>query len=201
MTPRFENVPDHWKHPEGPYRKAPPEYGGEWWLVNPFASPNPWLTQSRAATQEALPAGFEGLFGARPQAADFRSTPNPSLFFRMALVQWEQDLRHFDRAGVPEWATAESMSAAEAVFRAWQMGAPRYYLGRYGWSARFPESPLPSFDADARSAIESTHLMVARFQMAMVEDGKIPERKHPFVPPHIWPGETNELEEETDATN
>ena len=201
MTPRFDDVPEHWKHPEGPYRQAPPEYGGHWWLVNPFATPSPWLTQSRPANREPLPDGFEALFGARPQGADFRSTPNPSLFFRMALVQWEQDLRHFNRAGVPEWATAESMSTAEAVFRAWQMGAPRYYLGRYGWSARFPESPLPSFDADARTAIEGTHLMVARFQMAMVEDGKIPQRKHPFVPPHVWPQENKNFEEETDATD
>lgn len=201
MTPRFENVPEHWKHPEGPYRQAPEEYGGEWWMVNPFASPEPWLTQSQPVRSEPLPEGFEELFGPRPLASSFRATPNPSLYFRLALVKWEQDLKYFQRAGEPDWADPEALENASAVFEAWGMGRPRYYLGRYGWTARFRDSPLPEFESDARAALESSHLLVARFQMAMLEEGLTPARKHPFVPPQAWPDHNNDFEEETNATD
>ena len=196
MTPRFKEVPQHWKHPEGPYRRAPAEYGGEWWLTNPFASPTPWLTQSKPAREEKLPSGFADLFGPRPKASSFRETPNPSLYFRLALVKWEQDLQHFKRAGVPEWAGEEALRDAAHVFESWDMGEPRYYEGRYGWSARFPDSELPEFDAAARAAIETTHLVVAQYQMALLEQQLTPKRKHPFVPPQVWPDESETTEEE-----
>ena len=35
-TPRYQDVPDVWKWPIGPYQQAPEEFGGEWWKVNPF---------------------------------------------------------------------------------------------------------------------------------------------------------------------
>ena len=192
MTPRFQDVPEHWKHPEGPYRQAPPEYGGEWWLVNPFGSATPWLTQGKPGPQEKLPPGFEQIFGPRPKAEDFRETPNPSLYFRMAVVDWEQSLRQFKRAGLPDWANAEHAANAERVFASWGMGRPGYCEGRYGWSARFYESALRQFECAARAALESTHLVVAQYQMALLEAGSIPANKHPFVPPHVWPSESKE---------
>lgn len=201
MTPRFESVPEHWKYPEGPYRQAPPEYGGEWWMVNPFATPEPWLTQSQPVRRDPLPEGFEELFGPRPEASSFRSTPNPSQYFRMALVNWEQELRYFQKPGPPDWASEDALRNAAAIFEAWEMGSPRYYLGRYGWAVRFRDSALPDFDAEARAALESTHLLVARFQMAMLEHGLMPARKHPFVPPLAWPDQNHDFEEGTNATD
>lgn len=189
MTPHFHDVPDRWKYPEGPYRQAPQEFGGDWWLVNPFGSATPWATQSQSPAQEALPAGFEEIFGKRPQSQDFHSTPNPSLYFRIARNQWEQDLRYFKRAGVPEPYTAQQVEAASMVFESWGMGKPRFYEGRYGWSARFPDSSIPEYETAARAALESTHLVIAQYQLALLERGEVPEQKHPFVPPHVWPGE------------
>jgi hypothetical protein len=194
MTPRFQDVPEHWKYPEGPYRQAPAEYGGEWWLVNPFGSATPWLV--RPIAKEDLPAGFEEIFGARPGASSFRETPNPSLYFRMALVDWEQSLRYFKQAGTPEWASAENLGAAATVFESWAMGRPRYYEGRYGWSARFVDSAIPEYEAAARAALESTHLVVAQYQLALLERGEVPEQRHPFVPPQVWPSETKRTEED-----
>ena len=196
MTPKFQDVPAHWKYPEGPYRQAPAEYGGEWWLINPFSSATPWLTQSKPAPSVDLPEGFEDLFGARPRLESFLETPNPSLYFRLAAGDWEQSLRHFKRAGAPEWASEENLSTAAKVFESWEMGGPRYYEGRYGWSAKFPDSAQPDFECAARAALESTHLVVAQYQLALLEAGKLPERKHPFVPPNVWPGETEGNEKE-----
>ena len=190
MTPRFQEVPEHWKYPEGPYRQAPGEYGGEWWLVNPFGSATPWLTQSKPAPGVVLPEGFEEIFGQRPRLERFLETPNPSFYFRLAVTEWEQNLRHFKRVGSPEWAEETHLANAARVFESWDMGRPRYYEGRYGWSARFTDSALPDFECAARAALASTHLVVAQYQLALLEAGKLPERKHPFVPPHVWPGET-----------
>lgn len=41
-TPRYQDVPDSWKWPIGPYQQAPEEFGGEWWKVNPFTGSEPW---------------------------------------------------------------------------------------------------------------------------------------------------------------
>ena len=68
MTVRPKEIPEAWKHPVGPYRQAPPEYGGEWWLVNPFSGDEPWLLLDRKApVPEVLPVGFENTFGPRPK--------------------------------------------------------------------------------------------------------------------------------------
>ena len=40
-TPHYKEIPDHWKYPMGPYHQAPPEFGGEWWVVNPFTTSEP----------------------------------------------------------------------------------------------------------------------------------------------------------------
>lgn len=186
MTPRFKDIPDHWKQPQGPYRQAPPEYGGEWWLVNPFTTAEPWR-QQEAPAAEKLPEGFEEIFGLRPQSSDFHGFPNPSRTFRTAVVEWERDLRHFKQAGKPEWASAEKLKAAAGVFRRWGMGEPRYYEGRYGWMARFSESEIPDFETAAWGAINVSHLTVAHYQIRLVDRGIVPELRHPFVPPNVWP--------------
>ncbi len=185
-TPRFADVPAEWKYPLGPYRQAPAEYGGEWWLVNPFTTAEPWVTQSGAVVEE-LPAGFAGVFGTRPQISEFSEAPEPGAAWRAAVERWEQDLRYFQRAGAPEWATPEQVSAAEGITRSWGLGAARFYEGRYGWMARFPESQIRTFESSAWGALNVTHHVVATYQWRLLEQGIVPPKQHPFVPPQVWP--------------
>lgn len=189
MSPTFLDVPEHWKHPLGPYRQAPDEYGAQWWLVNPFTTAEPWKLAAPTAkpTDEPLPAGFVEIFGRRPKGGDFLATSNPSLLYRIARSQWEQDLRHFVRAGLPEWADQSQYDAAANVFRRWGMGAPHFYAGRYGWMVRFPGSEARDFEAAAWTAIYATHQVVAQYQLELIERGIPPKQQHPFVPPHVWP--------------
>ena len=187
-APRFAEVPDGWKHPFGPYRQAPPEQGGQWWLVNPFTTEAPWLLDVEIP-KEVLPEGFVDIFGARPWPEDFRTVSNPSLMYRSARNHWEQDLRFFKRAGVPEWMVASELDAAQLVYRHWGLGEARFYEGRYGWMARFPESLVRDFETSAWGSVRTTHLLVARYQIRILEQGIIPAQRHPFVPPHLWPNE------------
>lgn len=185
-TPRFKEVPEQWKHPFGPYRQAPAEYGGEWWLVNPFTTDEPWVTQSQVGTRE-LPAGFAEIFGPRPKISDFSETPNAAFSWRVAVDLWEQDLRYFKRAGIPEWASLEQVAVAEEVTRSWDLGPARFYEGRYGWMARFPESRLRTFESSAWGVLNVTHHVIAGYQWRLLEQGIVPDKRHPFVPPHVWP--------------
>jgi hypothetical protein len=187
-TPRFKEVPEQWKHPFGPYRQAPAEYGGEWWLVNPFTTGEPWAAQSNAVVRE-LPAGFVEIFGPRPRISEFSATPNPGLSWRVAVELWEQDLRYFKRAGMPEWATPEQVAAAEEVTRSWELGAARFYEGRYGWMGRFPESQLRAFESSAWGVLNVAHHVIAAYQWRLLEQGIVAVKRHPFVPPHVWPEE------------
>lgn len=189
MSPTFKEVPEHWKQPGGPYRKAPEEYGGEWWLVNPFTTAEPWkLTAPTADPQEeALPEGFVEIFGRRPTAAAFLGTSNPSLLFRIARDHWEQDLGHFVRAGLPVWTNEAQYEVAASLTRNWNMGAPHFYAGRYGWMVRFPGSEVRDFEAAAWTVIFATHQVIAQYQLELIERGITPQQQHPFVPPHVWP--------------
>lgn len=189
MVPRFANPPEEWKAPRGPLRQAPPEYGGEWWIVNPFYAPNgimPWVLHSTAAPKEVLPDGFKAIFGPRPQSSDFHAMPNPSLAFQSATVTWEDALKYFKRAGVPEGFGELEVEAAQRTFRAWGMGDAHFYEGRYGWVARFPQSALPTFESFAPGAIRSTHIVVANYQVELLSTGKMPAEKHPFTPPFLF---------------
>ncbi len=193
MIPRFQDVPQHWRYPVGPYRQAPPEYGGEWWLVNPFTGTAPWANQAMGPA-ETLPTGFEEIFGARPKSEDFRAASNPSLAFRIATTVWEQDLRYFKTAGFPEWAPAEAWNAAKQSFVFWGMGEPRHYEGRYGWVSRFTQSQIPDYDVATWTALNGTHLVVAQYQIRLVQKGIVPGMRHPFVPPSVWPSGIEEKE-------
>jgi hypothetical protein len=83
-TPRFRQVPEDWKHPLGPYRQAPAEYGGEWWLVNPFTTDEPWVTQSVIVERE-LPPGLVEVFGLRPRISDYSQATNAAFLWRVAV--------------------------------------------------------------------------------------------------------------------
>jgi hypothetical protein len=188
-VPRFREVPESWKYPLGPYRQAPPEHGGEWWLVNPFTSAEPWRSQT--AGTAALPVGFAELFGPRPKPVDFKDAPNPSWSWRTAVDHWEQDLRNFKRAGLPEWVTLEELSVVEQATRAWGLGSPKFYEGKYGWMARFTESLIPDFEASAWGVVNVTHHVIAAYQLRLLERDVVPNERHPFVPPQLWPAATD----------
>jgi hypothetical protein len=193
-SPHFQQVPEHWKYPMGPYLQAPPEHGGEWWLVSPFTTPEPWLNQVNSSRQETLPVGFVEIFGPRPTITGYKHTPNPSLMLRAATVVWEQDLKYFKSASMPEWLTPAELADVERVAQHWGLGKPKYYEGRYGWMARFSDSEIKDFESSAWGAVNATHLLVAQYQLRLIDRGTIPEKRHPFVPPHLWPegGEVSE---------
>jgi len=194
MIPRFETVPDHWKKPYGPYVQAPEEHGGEWWLINPFTSGEPWLQQTVGRKEEKLPDGFVELFGRRPKAADFMGQRNLRRAFQAALILWRQDLKYFRESGTPPWTDAREIAAAAQVYRGWQMGEPKFYLGRYDWMARFVDSEIPDYDSAAWTVINFPHLVVAQYQIRLVDSGTTPAQQHPFVPPHVWPNEESQQE-------
>ncbi|MCG8650847.1 MAG: hypothetical protein MI861_13495, partial [Pirellulales bacterium] len=163
MTPRYKDIPEHWQAPMGPYRQAPPEFGGEWWLVSPFTGEEPWRTQGGGIAEPELPPGFLDAFGPRPRIRDFLNEPNPSLALRIATTAWKQALRYFKQAGIPEWTDAVAVAEAVRIFVAWNMREPVFYEGRYGWMARFSRSDVSSFQAPALTAIETPHLIVMRY--------------------------------------
>ena len=135
FTPRYQDVPDAWKWPLGPYRQAPPEFGGEWWKVNPFTGPEPWR-QVEISPEPEIRDGFTEIFGTRPRASDFSSFRA----HKAAELRWEQDLKFFQRSGIPEGYDQAQVELAAGVFEKWDMGRPVFYEGRYGWMARFPDS-------------------------------------------------------------
>lgn len=186
-VPHFSEVPDSWQHPVGPYRQAPAEYGGEWWYVNPFTGLTPWVTWVTEAPkkQPKLPAGFEEIFGPRPNSNDFHGAPNPARAFQDAVNLWEQDLKHFKQAGRPEWVSGNQFDEAAAIFAAWGLGPLKLYEGRYGWMARFPGSKIKNFETSVWEAINYPHLVVPRYQMQLAGNGVELGERHPFLPAHF----------------
>lgn len=179
MTTRPKEVPEAWKHPVGPYRQAPPEYGGEWWLVNPFSGPEPWLLLDREPpAAEVLPEGFTAIFGEKPEKKDYPTRSSWSL----AVLQWDQDRKNFERAGTPPWASEKQLQLATDVLVAWGLGKPVFYEhSDWSWMARFPESESTDFDMNAHTAIVYTHLVVANYQIRLMQEGITPETRHPLL--------------------
>jgi hypothetical protein len=198
-TPRYDSneLPAEAKYPFGPYRQAPAEFGGQWWLVNPFTAPHgimPWVLEAGGGNvpKDRLPDGFEAIFGPRPLSQDFHKAGGVSAF-QAATGLWEQNLAQFKQAGyplnnLPEPYTAEEFKLAADVFVAWEMGSPRFYEGRYGWVVRFPASRLPDYQSGAFGAIKYSHLVIAEYQVQLLQRGVVPTKHHPFVPPQLFPG-------------
>jgi len=188
--PRFAAVPESLQWPAGPYRQAPAEFGGEWWLTNPFTGAEPWITQTGAADVAKVPAAevpeapaaFLELFGPPPQL-----DPTISRLHRSTeMAQWLIDLENFQGTGVPEGFSQEQVDRAADLFESWGLGRPVFYEGAYGWKARFPDSSIPEFEAAPFTAIESPHLVVAKYQIKMTQQGSTPLERHPFVPPQVF---------------
>ena len=186
-TTHYKEVPDHWKAPVGPYYQAPPEYGGEWWLVNPFTVSEPWLYQDWKPKQEELPEGFVKLFGVRPKWTDYRKVKGGYRAFQVATVEWEQELRFFKGVGMPEWVSQSALSSALAVYEEWNMGRPTFYETNTGWMGRFLESQIMDHDSSAYQVVKYPHHTVSQYQINLFLDHDIrPEKWHPFVPPSVF---------------
>ena len=187
-VPRFLEVPESLQYPKGPYRQAPAEHGGEWWLTNPFTGTEPWLTQGFGDPYAEAPAETEAspelvaVFGPRPSA-----DTHPSRLTRSAAIaDWERNREHFGGVGLPEGFTQEQLDAAGALFEAWGMGRPLLYEGRYGWTATFPSAQIQGYEASPFATLEAPHLVVARYQIEMTQHGLDPAERHPFVPPQVF---------------
>lgn len=179
MINRPKEVPDTWKAPLGPYRQAPPEYGGEWWLVNPFSGPEPWLLMDRKPREvEVLPEGFRVIFGPRPAKKDYHTRRS----WKHDVILWEQDKKNFVQAGLPSWADRPELILAANTFDAWDMGAPSYYEHKsYGWMAMFRLSQLEEFQMNAHTAVFYAHLVVANYQVQLLQEGIQPAVIHPLI--------------------
>ena len=184
-TPRYEDVPEWAKHPLGPYRQAPPEYGGEWWFVNPFTGPEPWIPRA-SQSEQTLPDGFAEIFDLRPQAKDYTSMNE----FHAARLRWEQDLKYFEGAGIPQDLDVAEIERVADIYEDWGMGRPVFYEGRYGWKVRFPDSQIPNYEANPGGMIKAPHVLIAQYQIRLLQKGIVPENPHPFVPPQLFPGGT-----------
>ncbi len=176
--PRFADVPESAQYPQGPYRQAPAEFGGDWWLVNPFTGSEPWraldFVNNPTAAMETpdAPEDFVRVFGPRPDT-------------NTAATQWDQDLSYFQGSGLPDGFDQSQLDAASAQFEAWGMGKPVFYEGRYGWQVRFPDSQLPSFETTASTALLVPHLVVAEFQVREIQEGIMTGGTHPFLPARL----------------
>lgn len=183
MTPSYETVPEHWKKPIGPYAQAPAEYGGKWWYVSPFTGPEPWVTQGGQVEPPSYPAGFIDAFP-RPAAKDF---PKFGVSYQQAMSRWNDDLKYFKRAGLPESLDQAAWDAARRLFIAWGMGEPMPFDGRYGFAVRFPKSLIPWFETSIPAVLEAAHHVIARYQISLRLAGIDVDQKHPLVPPEFFP--------------
>lgn len=180
-------VPDAWKHPMGPYRQAP---DGQWWFVNPFTASgttdnaSPWERFQAQPEPEALPEGFEDIFGPLPEFKGFTD----SAAWTTARSHWRQNLEQFKGAGRPLWLAAEDKAELDALYQAWGMGKPRFYGGRYGEMVRWPDSEVQDFEDGAFSAANYPHHTIARYQIDLVQSGGVIPRakRHPLVPGHVF---------------
>ncbi len=187
--PRFETVPAGAQWPQGPYKQAPADAGGEWWLVNPFTGPEPWTRvgeiEARVAAiedEEPPPADFLRIFGPRPERSDSASRSEHS----RKIFVWERELNTFEGVGTPDGMTQEQIDASNEVFESWGMGEPAYYKGRHGWAARFPEARIPEYQSNPESAIQYPHLIIANYQVREAREGLTVANPHPLVPPWVF---------------
>jgi hypothetical protein len=181
-------VPEAAQWPQGPYKQAPAEFGGEWWLVNPFSGPQPWVRAAEIAAAGRVetappPDGFVKLFGPRPDRCE--SSNRGEYVLRTAV--WERNLADFQGVGIPEGYTKEQVETAADAMKHWGMGEPIYYQGRDGWKARFPDSLLPKFEIIAETAIKAPQVTAAVYHVQAILRGVEIENRHPLVPSGVFP--------------
>ncbi len=188
-VPRFDSVPESAQWPHGPYKQAPEEFGGEWWLVNPFSGPQPWVRAAEIASG-ASPADpvqpsddFLKLFGTRPGRSESSSRGE----YIIDTFVWDRELANFGGVGIPDGFTEEQVQEATKAFEPWGMGEPVFYKSRDGWVARFPDSQTPDFQMSPETAIKAPQVTVAVYQVRAILHGVEIENRHPLVPSDVWP--------------
>lgn len=182
----YSSIEDKYKEPNGPYRQAPEEYGGEWWYMSPFGSLKPWLHQDSSIKKVEYPNGFVFLFGEKPLWKDFIGMGQGAYRRYQGIVGiWERDLRDFKGLGLPEWITSDQIIATNEVLLRWKIGLPEYYESRYGYLGRLIHSEIPDYDSSTYHIINFPHHLVAQVQIEMFHRGIDVEKWHPFVPPGV----------------
>ena len=182
-------MPEAAQWPQGPSTQAPAEFGGEWWLVNPFSGPRPWVRAAEIAagasqTDIVQPSdGFLKLFGPRPDRSEASNRGEHIL--RTAV--WDRELADFEGVGIPEGFTEEQVQAAADAMKYWGMGEPVFYKGRSGWKARFPDSLLSKFEISSETAIKAPQVTAAIYHVQAILRGVEIENRHPLVPSGVFP--------------
>lgn len=187
-------VPDEWKVDNGgPYVQAPANCGGEWWYVNPFTGPEPWLKKCIDFTppQPEPDEIFTFIYGAPPIARDFNNYRQ----FQAARVRYEEKQKYFGGVvDVPEGFTQAEVDRGNNIFAAWGMGAAFYVKERNGTVARFPLAEVQvDFSTTPDRALNYTHLAIAGYQIDVIQAGEEPTKRHPFVPPSYAVQDSNAL--------
>lgn len=187
--PRFESVPDAAQWPQGPYKQAPGEFGGEWWLVNPFSGPQPWVRAAEIAS-DAGPVDavqpsddFLKLFGPRPERADSAGRGD----YIVRTFVWERELANFEGVGIPDGFTEQQVRSAADDMKEWGMGEPVFYKSRDVWKARFPDSLLPKFEISPETAIKAPQVTAGVYHVQAILRGVEIENRHPLVPSDVFP--------------
>ncbi len=152
--------------------------------VSPF-NPNPCETFERvenAGVDEqvntvaaSMPDGFLAVYGPPP------SRTGQSLADRVARVKYEQDMRYF--GGV----LAEPVGFDEVAdfYERWGFGRPSFYKGRYGEYCRWPNAPFRPAQATMFTAVHGAGVVVASWQVKVIQEGHVLTDLHAFVPPRL----------------
>jgi hypothetical protein len=182
-------VPEAAQWPHGPYKQAPAEFGGEWWLVNPFSGPQPWVRAAEmsagAGQAETIQPSddFVKLFGPRPEWTDSSTISERNL----KTFVWDRELATFEGVGIPDGFSEEQVRQANEAFAPWGMGEPVFYKSRDGWVARFPNSLTPEFQISPETAIKAPQVTIAVYQVRAILRGVEIGSRHPLVPSGVWP--------------
>jgi hypothetical protein len=178
--PGYKDVPEHYKHPVGPYRQAPAEFGGEWWLVSPFSGPEPWARQARP--DKELPPGFEAIFGKRRDPRNYPSYQS----YKVDQTIWDQELDNYVKPGPPDGVSQETVNNAANLTHEWGLGDLVFYLNKQpvlGWRAVWVSGPIQGFDLAADFVLNYTHHAIGIYQWEMLNRGITVPRIHPIVYP------------------
>lgn len=174
----YPSVPDHWKAPFGPYVKAPAKWGGEWWFVNPFTGPEPWVT---TMPEESYPEGFLEIYP-KPTLEMFMAAPNPSAALAEARSMHISALADFDGLS-PSEPTDEILSHLAA----WDMDFEYLVYERksIGRMIAFFGTPLGTYHHSFAGLMLNADRAIANYQVDLEQAGLHDEIKkvHWLNPP------------------
>lgn len=164
-TRHYKEVPEHWKAPLGPYVQAPTEYGGEWWFVNPFTGPAPWITEM---PKKEWPAGFLDIFP-EPRLEMFMNAPNPSAALAAARSDHISALTRFD--GLVDFDIPEDPYLN--YLADWDMSFPWLVYKRrdIGRMVAFFSTPLGTWHASLGGLLYNVDHTIAQYQVDLEQAG------------------------------